>query len=109
MRLLLEAGGNPNAIGESSPLRQVKGEFRLARAPTLLMRAAKRGDRDMVALLVEFGASAPLRDEHFRNAFDYLPDESFREWFEELCADQIAADKLIPVLSAYFGIGSYWL
>ncbi|MCP5551980.1 MAG: ankyrin repeat domain-containing protein [Akkermansiaceae bacterium] len=109
LRLLLEAGGNPNAIGESSPLRQVKGEFRLARAPTLLMRAAKRGDRDMVALLVEFGASAPLRDEHFRNAFDYSPDESFREWFEELCADQIAADKLIPVLSAYFGIRSYWL
>ena len=64
-RLLLEAGANPNLqLKRRPPYRDVPqdrgGDSMLAQGATALLRAARAGDADFVALLTEYGAMVDL-------------------------------------------------
>ena len=64
-RLLLEAGANPNLqLKRRPPYRDVPqdrgGDSMLAQGATALLRAARAGDADFVALLIEYGAMVDL-------------------------------------------------
>jgi ankyrin repeat protein len=64
-RMLLEAGANPNLqLKRRPPYRDVPqdrgGDGMLAQGATALLRAARAGDADFVALLVEHGALVDL-------------------------------------------------
>ena len=65
VRKLLEAGADPNAVIDSTPMALMReGSPRIVFA-TALMRAAFSGDPELVCLLLEFGA-----DPHIRSSDD---------------------------------------
>lgn len=65
VRKLLEAGADPNAVIDSTPMALMReGSPRIVFA-TALMRAAFSGDPELVSLLLEFGA-----DPHIRSSDD---------------------------------------
>ncbi len=65
VRKLLEAGADPNAVIDSTPMALMReGSPRIVFA-TALMRAAFSGDPELVRLLLEFGA-----DPHIRSSDD---------------------------------------